>query len=179
VSAIRHISYPKTEPPPSYVQDIADIFIRHESEISTSELEKGLKSDDVLKVISNDLMKIGFEVEGSKKDQDKIHRPVFFGENGIATLTYQVDAYHDGYRCGLEVEAGRATMGNAVYRDFVLAMVMVQVDHFVLAVPNEYKYYNKGKRTTSADYAKTEVIADMLYAHSRVNLPYKLTLIGY
>jgi hypothetical protein len=32
------------------------------------------------------------------------------------------------------VEAGRAWMGNAIYRDLLQALVMVQVDHLILAV---------------------------------------------
>jgi hypothetical protein len=60
-------------------------------------------------------------------------RPVFFGENGMPTLSYQIDAYHPEWRAGLEVEAGRAWMGNAIYRDLIQALVMVQVDHVVLA----------------------------------------------
>jgi len=30
-------------------------------------------------------------------------------------------------------------MGNAIYRDLIQALVMVQVDHLVLAVSNIYK----------------------------------------
>src|SRR5215217_7900285 len=66
----------------------------------------------------------------------KIERPVFYGENGIPTLRYEIDAYHPDWRCGLEVEAGRAWMGNAVYRDLIQAAVMVGVQHLCLAVSN-------------------------------------------
>jgi len=61
----------------------------------------------------------------SKRKADKIERPVFYGENGIPTLRYEIDAYHPDWRCGLEVEAGRGWMGNAVYRDLIQAAVMV------------------------------------------------------
>ena len=75
----------------------------------------------------------------------KIDRPVFFGENGIPALRYQIDAYHPVWKCGLEVEAGRAWMGNAIYRDLIQALVMVQVEHLVLAVSNVYRYQSGGK----------------------------------
>jgi len=39
-----------------------------------------------------------------------------------------IDAYQPDWRCALEVEGGRGWMGNAVYRDLVQAMVIVQVD---------------------------------------------------
>ena len=156
-----------------------EVFRKNEEKISTVELTKGLTSDAVLAIVRDDLVALGFEVEGGKKREDKIERPVFFGENGSATLRYQIDAYNPDIRCGLEVEAGRALMGNAVYRDLVQAMVMVQVDHLVLAVPNTYKFTNQNKLAISRDYESARDIADALFGHTRVTMPYKLTLIGY
>jgi hypothetical protein len=104
---------------------------------------------------------------------------VFFGEDGRPTLRYQIDAYHPNWRCGLEIEAGRAWMGNAVYRDLVQAMVMVQVDHLCLAVPNGYRYKSGGRDTVSADYKNTVEVAEALFGHTRVRIPYGLTVIGY
>jgi hypothetical protein len=51
--------------------------------------------------------------------------PFFKGENGNPNPLYEMDAYHLEYRCGLEFEADRAWMGNAVYRDLVQALAMV------------------------------------------------------
>ncbi len=76
--------------------------------------DKGLKSNDVLALLGPDLREMGFQVEASKKKVDKLQRPVFFGENGNPTLKYEIDAYHEGWRCGLEVKAGRGWMGNTV-----------------------------------------------------------------
>lgn len=104
---------------------------------------------------------------------------MFFGEGGKPTLKYQIDAFHGSWRCGLEVEAGRAWMGNAIYRDLIQAMVMVQVEHLCLAVPNSYRYKSKGKNISSYDYNNTRAVAEALYGHSRVQVPYGLTLIGY
>ena len=89
---------------------------------------------------------------------------MFFGEYGIPTLRYQIDAYQPVWRCGLEVEAGRAWMGNAIYRDLVQALVMVQVDHLVLAVSNIYKYQSGGKAASSTDYKNTCAVAEALYS---------------
>jgi hypothetical protein len=104
---------------------------------------------------------------------------VFYGENGIPALNYQIDAYHPAWRCGLEIEAGRAWMGNAVYRDLVQALVMVQVDHLILAVPNSYKYRSGGRAVSSADYENTTAVAHVLFGHTRMKLPYGLTVVGY
>ena len=116
-STIRFTSFPKTEPPPPFASELADVFRRHEPEIATVHLRKGLTSNEVLAVIRDELVALGFAVEAGKQKADKILRPVFFGENGEPTLNYEIDAYHPGWRCGLEVEAGRAWMGNAVYRE--------------------------------------------------------------
>lgn len=176
-STIRFQCFPKTEPPPDFVPDIIAAFRKNEPRIATSRLEKGLTSDQVLAELREDLQVLGFEVERGKKDDEKIHRPVFFGEDGAPTLKFEVDAYHPEWRCGLEIEAGRAWMGNAVHKDLVLAMLMVQVDLLVLAVANSYKF--KGGKMVSHDYKRTLALAEPLYAHSRLKLPYGLVVVGY
>lgn len=176
---IRFISFPKTEPPPIFAQSIVDIFSQFEKQISTLLLDKGLTSNGVLFVIREKLVNLGFEVESGKRKAEKILRPVFFGENGAPTLKYEIDAFHSEWRCGLEVEAGRAWMGNAIYRDLIQGLVMVKVDTLILAVPNSYKFKSGGKNVTSSDYDNTVRIAETLYGHSRVKLPYTLVVIGY
>src|SRR4051812_31924185 len=126
-TSIRFISYPRTQPPPDFVPDIVHAFADCEGSISSRTLPKGLTSDEVLAVLRPALTDLGFSMESSKLKADRIERPVFYGENGIPALTYRVDAYHSEWRCGLEVEAGRGWMGNAIYRDLVQALVMVQV----------------------------------------------------
>ena len=155
------------------------MFRQHESEIATEINDKGLKSDDVLAVLGPNLADLGFQVEASKKKVDKLERPVFFGENGIPTLRYEIDAYHPEWKCGLEVEAGRGWMGNAVYRDLVQAAVMVGVEFLCLAVSNVYRYKSSGRPAVSRDYANTRQLAEAIYGHSRLRLPYNLILIGY
>jgi hypothetical protein len=179
VPTVRFHYFPQTAPPPDFVRDIVEVFCRHEPAISTTELKKGLTSDEVLTVLRPDLMALGFQVEAGKSDDQKIPRPVFFGENGAPTLTYEIDAYHPGWLCGLEVEAGRAWKGNAVYRDLIQAMVMVQVNTLVLAVPNEYRYQSGGKEVVTPDYLRTVNLARALFGHSRVRFPYGLVVIGY
>lgn len=149
--------------------------MKQESSIGAASTEKGFGSDKVLALLADDLINVGFEVEKSKKKTGKIYRPVFFGEDGIPTLQYEIDAFHEGYRCGLEVEAGRGFMGGAFYRDLIQAMVMIQVNHLCLAMLNRYEYGS----TYSNDYAKAIDVADALYAHSRIEIPFGLTVIGY
>lgn len=178
---IRFSTFPRTKPPPEFIRGIVDVFRLHESSISTIILPKGLRSDPVLAILSDDLAKLGFRVETGKKAGSKLDRPVFFGENGEPSLRYEIDAFHAEWMCGLEIEAGRATQGNAIFRDLFQAMVMVDIDHLCLAVPNAYKYKNKikCKDIISKDYEKTTAVADALFGHGRSLIPYGLTVIGY
>ena len=82
----------------------------------------------------------------------RIRRPVYFGENGIPSLAYEIDGFHPGWRCGIEIEAGRGWKGNGVYRDLFQPLIMVNVDHLVLAVANSYKYKSSGTLTVSRDH---------------------------
>jgi len=178
-STIRFSTFPRTEPPPGFVEDVVAVFRQFEREIATEVNDKGLKSNDVLAVLAPDLMNLGFQVEASKKKVDKLQRPVFFGENGMPTLRYEIDGYHPEWKCGLEVEAGRGWMGNAVYRDLIQAAVMVGVEYLCLAVSNVYRYKTSGRPATSRDYSNTRQLAESIYGHSRLRLPYNLILIGY
>lgn len=179
MTSIRFTCFPRTEPPPQYSIKVVDVFKQRESQIATAEKATGLESNEVLELLAEGLIKLGFAVESSKKRVGRIDRPVFFGENGIPDLRYQIDAFHDAWSCGLEVEAGRALMGNAVYRDLIQAMVMVQVSHLCLAVPNRYRFQSKGRTKHSDDYDSAVAVASALYGHSRIVMPYGLTVIGY
>ena len=70
-------------------------------------------------------------------------------------------------------------MGNAVYRDLIQALVMVDMKHLVLAVPQAYRYRTGGRPAVSHDYANTVAVAEAIYAHSRIVMPFSLCVIGY
>ncbi len=171
--------FPSTEPPPTFAAQIAAVFLRYRPQIDTVALKKGLTSNEVLAVVRDELVALGFHVEAGKASADKLKRPVYFGLQGEATRKYEIDAYQPEWRCGLEIEAGRAWMGNAVYRDLVQAMVMVDVDILILAAPITYKFNSTGRNTSSNDFDNTLSVVSAIYGHSRVKIPYKLLLIGY
>ena len=100
-------------------------------------------------------------------------------ENAEAELRYQIDGFHAEWRCGLEIEAGRSFMGNAVYRDLIRASLMVDLDYLCLAVPITYKFKSGGKTSVSRDYDNTRAVAEAIFSHSRIRLPYRLLVIGY
>jgi hypothetical protein len=178
-STIRFYSYPRTEPPPDFADELTRVFKKHESGISTEDKSDGLKSNEVLRVLRPGLRELGFDVETGKSVGDKIERPVLFGANGEPDLQYYVDAYQPDWRCGLEVEAGRAWKGNAIYRDLIQALVMVQVDTLALAVPNVYRYSAGDRTAENHAFDKTKSVVDTLFSTHRVELPYRLVLIGY
>jgi len=70
-------------------------------------------------------------------------------------------------------------MGNAVYRDLIQALVMVNMEHLILAVPNAYRYKSGGKDVFSNDYDNTIAVAEALYGHSRIRMPFSLCVVGY
>ena len=178
-SHIRFATFPRTEAPPTFVNDMVDVFRSHEAQISTVALPKGLTSDQVLGVVADDLVQLGFVVERGKSKHEKVARPVFFGENGTPELMYEIDGFHSAWRCGVEIEAGRASMGNAIYRDLIQASLMVDLDHLCLAVPMEYKFQSGGKPSLSRDYEIAKAVASAVYSHSRLRMPYRLLVIGY
>jgi hypothetical protein len=59
----------------------------------------------------------------------------------------------------------------------IQAMVMVDLDHLILAVPLGYKYTSGGHPTLSKDYDSS--VADALYSHTRIKMPYSLAIISY
>ncbi|HEX8240503.1 MAG TPA: hypothetical protein VF574_12255 [Allosphingosinicella sp.] len=176
IGSIRFSTFPRTEPPPQFTPDIINVFRQWEAAISTQTAQKGLKSNDVLATLAPDLVSLGFDVEAGKS---RVKRPVFFGEDGAASLQYEIDSFHPGWRCGLEVEAGRAWLGNAVYRDLIQALVMVDLENLVLAVPLGCRRKSLGRDVVSKDYAYTCAVADALFGHSRIRMPYRLIVIGY
>lgn len=178
-STIHYSTFPRTELPPAFVASIVDVFRQFESQIAIAERATGFESNRVLMTLRDGLVALGFSVEGGKSKQDKIARPVFFGENGMPTLQYQIDAFHSEWKCGLEIEAARALKGNAIYRDLVQALVMIQVEYLVLAVPNRYRYQLKGRTVISQDYVSAVSVADTLFGHTRFRFPYRLAVIGY
>jgi hypothetical protein len=168
---IRYTYFPLTEPPAFFAEQIVNVFKKHEPTISTV-TQNAHDSNEVLAVVADDLSGIGFDVEGEK---GKIKRPVFYGENGLPTKAYNIDAFHREWKCALEIEMARAIGGNAVYRDLIQALIMVDVQCLVLGVP---LYYRRGSRTETP-YSDTRKIAEAVYAHSRITMPYKLLLVGF
>lgn len=130
------------------------------------------KSNKVLDILSKDLKSIGFEVEGDSN----INIPVLFGENGKTAKAFEVDAVNVNEQFVIEIEAGRATMGNQIYKDLFEVSVLVDIEYLCIAVRKLYKF----KNGQSKDYEKAIALINTLYASNKFNLPIKgILLIGY
>lgn len=77
------------------------------------------------------------------------------------------------------MEAGRAFTSNAAYRDLIQASLMVDLDYLCLAVPIAYKFRSGGRVTTSHDYDNARAVAEAIYGHDRLRMPYRLLVVGY
>lgn len=111
-SSIKYQTFPTTVAPPAFVEKIVNVFRKHEVEISTNALQKGLTSDEVLGRLRGDLVKLGFEVESNA---NSIKRPVLFGENGIARVSYEIDAYHSEWQVVMERRRGTAEFVRRIF----------------------------------------------------------------
>ena len=149
---------------------IISVFNDNENNVSSNSYQ--LKSDEVLKALSNDLQRIGYIVEKSKKDADKIKMSVLYGESGIATLNFEVDAYNKNTKIVIEIEAGRAVTNYQFLKDFFEACCMADAEYLCIAVRIIY-----GNRY---DYQKVCDFFKAMYASDRFAIPLKgILIIGY
>ena len=174
--------FPGFRPPPPWVDALAGIFAANQEQIDSAIVhKKRMKSDDVLRMIAADLeATMDFAVERGKKKLGKLPRPVLFGDQGTYLRKYEIDAFQSELGIALEVEAGRATMGNAIYRDLIQGSLMVDARFLALAVPVEYRYKSGGRAAREPSYAKTYSVIEAIYGSERLSLPFEgLLLIGY
>lgn len=154
-------------------------FVAARTEIESA-ANAGLTSNRVLALLRTYLLPLGFEVEAGKRKDEKIRRPVFFGERGVEGKTYEIDAFNDTYGIALEVEAGRGARGNAVYRDLIQASLLVDARYLVLAVMSVYRHQQAGRGVVVHSYAESRDLLDAIYASARLRLPLEgVLLVGY
>jgi hypothetical protein len=170
--------YPPRNRPPAWVDDIVKTFADSRKRIDSGVVPT--KSDQARAAIRDSLVELGFQVEAGKKQSQKIRRPVLFGEYGREERSYEIDAFHPGEGIALEVQAGRGTMGNAVYRDIIQTSLLVDADYLALAVQLTYHYKSGGSVQIAHSYRDTRPLLDAIYASQRLQLPFLgVLLIGY
>ena len=167
---IRWTYYPNSTKLPAHLEDVIAAFNSNEG-IITSDVNT-LKSDEVLANVSDALESVGYRVEKSKAQSDLIRIPVLYGENGIETLAFEVDAYNPAERTVVEIEAGRAYTNYQFLKDFFECCMMQNTDYFCVAVRKTYRKHK--------DYKSVCDFFSALFASGRMSLPLKgILVIGY
>src|SRR2546422_343551 len=82
--------FTRTKKPPEWVTKVVIVFEKARERIDTQSAPHKT-SDEVLELLRPDLEAIGFKVESGKRQSDKLHRPVLFGEMGIPRVKYEID----------------------------------------------------------------------------------------
>jgi hypothetical protein len=173
----RWIYFPRSEEPPNWVSGVISVFHEQRAQLDTATIHN--KSDVALSIVRPGLERLGFRVEGGE-EEPIIYRPVHFGEGGVADRQYQIDSYHSDLRIGLEVEAGRSIRGNAIYRDIIQASLIVNLDFFVLAIPQRYRFNLKSKAQEDKPFEYGLTVLDAIYSSGRFRLPLKgLLFVGF
>lgn len=115
MSKIQYQFFPKSSGVPTSLLKVVDIFKQKENQITS--LKYQLPSNDVLGIISDDIEKLGYRVEKSKRAEDKIQVPVLFGRNGLLEKYFEADGYNQLEQTVIEVEAGRAVTNYQFLKD--------------------------------------------------------------
>jgi hypothetical protein len=126
----------------------------------------------VLSVVASGLKLLDYEVETSKRREDKVTVPVLFGRNGQVEKSFDADAYNKTQATVVEVEAARTITGNQFLKDLFQASMMEGVRYCVIAVRN--------RSNSSKDFEIVCRFMDTLYANDRLRLPLEgILIIGY
>ena len=163
--------FPTSLPCPPHLESVLRVFQSKATDLDSSTHEE-LHSNSVLAIIEPGLTKIGYEVEMSKKQIDKIKVPVLFGRNGVITKAFEADGWNKFDSTVIEVEAGRAVVNNQFLKDLFQASMMESVKFCVIAIRNVYK--------NSKDFETVCKFMETMYASDRLRLPLDgILIIGY
>jgi hypothetical protein len=172
--------FPRNVRPPEWVEPFIAKVRAAEVRISTVKQSTGLHSDDVLQELAPGLEQLGYTGESGKRASNRIRRPVLFGSNGHAEVSYEIDAFHEGHGIVLEVEAGRAASNNATYRDIVRASLILDAQYLVLLLPVAYRFKSRDQPASIPAYRHCLELLSALYASQRLPLPlHGVLLVGY
>jgi len=172
--------FPRNARPPEWVEPFIGNVVAAEPSISTVDRKTGLDSDGVLLHLAPGLRQLGYVVESGKKASERIRRPVLFGSNGREAVSYEIDAFHDGYGIVVEVEAGRGARGNATYRDIIRASLIVDARFLILLLPVAYRHTSNGREVSVHAHQECLDLLSALYASQRLPLPFNgVLLVGY
>jgi hypothetical protein len=87
--------FPRNVRPPEWVEPLIAEVHAIQPRISTVDQRTGLHSNDVLHELAPGLRHLGYAVESSRSEANRIRRPVLFGSNGRAEVSLATDRAHD------------------------------------------------------------------------------------
>lgn len=162
--------FPKSRIIPEHLEKVLGAFELNENSISSDIHKYG--SNEVLENVRTHLEKLDFQIEKSKKSNDKIKVPVLFGQNGKLEKYFDADGYNKANKTVIEVEAGRAVTNYQFLKDLFQACMMYEVDYLVIAVRKDYR--------GNPDFQNVTTFFDTLYSSGRLQLPLLgILIIGY
>lgn len=162
--------FPKSRIIPENLENIIGVFELKEGLISSD--IHNYSSNEVLENVRTNLEKLNFQIEKSKKSNDKIKVPVLFGQNGKLEKYFDADGYCKATKTVIEVEAGRAVTNYQFLKDLFQACMMYDTDYLVIAVRKNYR--------GNPDFQNVVTFFDTLYSSARLQLPLKgILIIGY
>ena len=162
--------FPKNMQIPIHFNEIISTFNQFHEQFNST--ENNYSSDEVLHIVGPTLSLQGYEIEKSKKFDDKIRIPVLFGEKGKESLAFEADGYSRENNTVIEVEAGRAVTNYQFLKDFYQASMMINVDYLCIAVRNIYRKNN--------DYKKVCDFFEAMFVSGKISTPLKgILIIGY
>jgi hypothetical protein len=171
--------YPAYDCPPNWAAAFVSAVASCRGTVESRSVDN-LTSDKVLALLRPALIQLGYEVESGKHSDERIRRPVLFGDQGVERVAYEVDAVHDAEGVLVEIEAGRGARGNAVYRDLIRTSLIVGARYLALGVMQEYRHMSGGKPISVSSYREAKDQLDAIYASGRLRLPFEgLLLFGY
>lgn len=169
--------FPRNVRAPAWVTPFVAAVQSAEADISTVK-GRSLDSNNVLARMADQLGALGYQVEKGKSSGDKIARPVLFGDEGTTAVTMEIDAFHAGEGVAVEVEAGRAWNGNAVYRDLVRSSLLIDARFLAMVLP--IAYAPPSAKTPVPAFSYTRDLLGAIYASQRLVLPFVgVLLVGY
>ncbi len=162
--------FPKSTEIPKHLLDVVEVFNNNFDRIGSHQHKHS--SNRVLEIIRKDLETIHYQVERSKKQNDKIKVPVLFGRNGSLEKYFDADGFNHESKTVIEVEAGRGVTNYQFLKDLFQACMMHDDENLVIGVRNTY--------SNRKDFEVVNTFFDTLYASNRLSLPLKgILIIGY
>ena len=161
--------FPKHTSAPEWVSDFAQAVKKNKEKLESVNHNE-YSSDMVLECLREELENLQWEIETGKKKEQKIARPVLFGERNEWLVKYEIDGWHPEHNAVLEVESGRGWQGNAFYRDLIRASLINGSEYLVIGLRLSYTYGNVKEQN---DYEKGKDQLEAIYASGRLQLPFK------